>query len=157
VRNFGSRAQPMIVGFKLETEVVVEHSQITIAPVHDRLRHDLLHFLRDDAHIGLAAAVIAEAIEAEAVVEMAEQDDIVLEAQIGPPTATSTSAAAGMTTSAAGMAAAATLGSPGAASASATVSSRPGAAGTAAAMRNTSATTSTSTPSLRRLMSLTAA
>ena len=39
--------------------------------------HYLLHFLRQDAHVNLAAAVIAKAIEAQAVVESAEKDNVV--------------------------------------------------------------------------------
>ena len=40
--------------------------------------HYLLHFLRKDAHVNLAVAVIAKAIEAQPVVELAEKDNVVL-------------------------------------------------------------------------------
>ena len=58
--------------------------------------HHGLHLLRHHADIGLVAAVVAEAIEAEAVVEMAEHDDVVLQPDVGlvasATTATSTAA-----------------------------------------------------------------
>ena len=62
----------MVVGLELQPELVVEDPQVSIAAAHDRLRHDRLHFLRHHADIGLVAAVVAEAIEAKAIVETAE-------------------------------------------------------------------------------------
>jgi hypothetical protein len=50
-----------------------------------------LHFLRQDADIGLVAAVIAEAIEPKAVVETAEKGDVVLKRNIGAPTTAASS------------------------------------------------------------------
>src|SRR5262249_39095634 len=61
------------------------------------LRHDRLHLLRHHADIGFVAADIAEAIEAEPVVEPAEQNDVVLERDIGPPAAATTATAAATT------------------------------------------------------------
>jgi hypothetical protein len=46
-----------------------------------------LHLLRDNSDIGFFASIINEAIEAKAVVEMAEQDDLVLKPKIGSPSA----------------------------------------------------------------------
>jgi hypothetical protein len=46
-----------------------------------------LHLLRDNSDIGFFASIINEAIEAKAVVEMAEQDDLVLKPRIGSPSA----------------------------------------------------------------------
>ena len=88
-----------------------------IAP--DGAGYDLLHLLRHDAHIGGSiAALVAEAIEFQTVVELDQRDDVVLEADVGTtpaaaaPTATTTtaSAAADMAsaTAAADMASAAT-------------------------------------------------
>jgi hypothetical protein len=59
-------------------------------PDHDRLRDNPLHLLRDNSDIGYFAAIINEAIEAKAVVKMAEQDDLVLKPKIGSPSAATT-------------------------------------------------------------------
>src|SRR5215510_4598722 len=93
-RDPRTRCDPLIVGLELEAEPIVEDAQVAVAPAHDCLRHDRLHLLRHHADIGLVAAVVAEAIEAEAVVEMAEQRDLVLQRNIGPPTAAATETAA---------------------------------------------------------------
>jgi hypothetical protein len=53
-----------------------------------------LHLLRDNSDIGFFASIINEAIEAKAVVEMAEQDDLVLKPKIGSPSATATTSKA---------------------------------------------------------------
>src|SRR3954467_6789190 len=60
--------------------------------------HQVLHFLRDDTDIGLAAAEIAEAIVAETIGEMTEQYNIVLQCDVG---ASSTTTAAAEATAAA--------------------------------------------------------
>lgn len=65
--------------------------------MHDSFRHHSLYFLRHHTHIGTIAAVVAKAIVAKAVRQMAEQNNIVLERDIRPTaaaTATSTTAAA---------------------------------------------------------------
>src|SRR5262245_60539710 len=93
-RDPRTRCDPLIVGLELEAELIVEDAQVAVAPAHDCLRHDGLHLLRHHADIGLVAAVVAEAIEAEAVVEMAEQRDVVLQGNIGPPTAAAAKTAA---------------------------------------------------------------
>src|ERR1700722_4807148 len=94
VRNLRSRSEPVRIAFERHTELVVVHTQIAVAAARDRFRHDLLHLLGHDADIGLVAAVVAEAIEAEAVVEVAEQRDVVLEQDVGPASATAATAAA---------------------------------------------------------------
>jgi len=174
VRNVCPRSQPLPVGLELQTEVVVEHPQIAVASAHDRLRHDLLHFLGDDADIGLIAAVVTEAIDAEAVVEMAEENDIVFERDIGTASAAATAAAATAasahatataaahtTAATAHGAAAATAarphGSTAAAATTAAMRNASTAAATTAAMRSTGATAATPVRFLRRLVSLTAA
>ena len=84
--NFGgnlfSRFDPLIVTFELQTKPLIIHPQISVATTGDRLWHDLLHFLRHHADIGDITTVVAEAIEAEAVLEMTKQRDIVLEPRI---------------------------------------------------------------------------
>ena len=80
--------------------------EITIAAAHHRTWHDRAYFLRHDPDIGLVAAEIAEAVIAEAVVQMPKQDDVVLQRDIGAPAATaaatSTAAKPSATASAAG-------------------------------------------------------
>jgi hypothetical protein len=92
-RNVSSRSDPLSVALEFHAELVVVHPQISVPAAHDRLRNGLLHFLRDLADIGLVAAIVAEAIEAEAVVEMTEKDDIVLESKVGSSSATATTSA----------------------------------------------------------------
>src|SRR5262245_35949732 len=99
-RNPCARRQPLLVGLELDAEPVIEDPQVAVAAAHDRFRHDALHLLRHHADIGLVAAVVAEAIEAEAVVETAEQRDVVLERNIRPSSTTATTAPAAATTTA---------------------------------------------------------
>src|SRR5260370_14523608 len=90
-----ARCNPVVIRLEGQAEPVVENRQIAIPITGDRLRHDCLNFLRHYANIGVVAAVVAEAIEAEAIVEVAEQDDVVLEPEIGPPTPAAAACAAG--------------------------------------------------------------
>jgi hypothetical protein len=98
----------LLVGLKLDAELVVEDSQIAILPARDRFRRNGLHFLCDNANIGALAAVIAEAIKAKAVGKMAEENDIVLKRDIRSPPAAATTAATTTATTAAAEAATAT-------------------------------------------------
>jgi hypothetical protein len=68
----------VVVGLEGHSELIVEHPQITVSIVRDRLRHDCLHFLCDHPDISFIAAVVIEAIEADTVVKVAEQDDVML-------------------------------------------------------------------------------
>ena len=96
----------MLVSLKLDPKLVVIDSQVAVLATHNCLRHDLLHFLRHHADVSSIAAVIAEAIEADAVAELAEKNDIVLERDVRSPSATATTTAT--TTTAAATAATAT-------------------------------------------------
>src|SRR5437016_10677047 len=118
-RNLRAGGEPLIVGLELQAELVIEHPQRAVAAAHDRIGHYSLHFLRHHADIGLVAAIVAEAIEAEAVVEMAKERDVVLEHHVGSPAATTATAAA-TTTAAATDAATATAAAADAATATAT-------------------------------------
>src|SRR4029079_15132928 len=62
-------------------------------PAVTATRPHVLTFWRHHANIGLLAAVIAEAVEAEPIVEMPEQDDMVLERDVGTSSATAAAAA----------------------------------------------------------------
>ena len=89
---------PLVVCHELQTELVVEHAQISVTAALNRVRPDRLHFLRHHADIRLIAAVVAEAIEAQAVVEVSDQPDVVLERDIRTPATTATAAPAATTT-----------------------------------------------------------
>src|SRR5882724_12056726 len=60
-------------------------AEIPVPTVGHGLRRQALHLLRDHADIGLAAAEIAESVVAETIGEMTEQDDIVLQCDVGAP------------------------------------------------------------------------
>jgi hypothetical protein len=92
-----ARCDPPVVGLELQAELLIEDLKVAVPTAHDRFWHDRLHFLRHDADIGLVAAVIAEAIEPKAIVEVAEQGDVVLQRNIGTPAATTTAASSSTT------------------------------------------------------------
>src|SRR5262245_38540626 len=87
-----ARCDPLLVSLELQAQLVVEDHEVAVLSSHDRLRHDRLHLLCHESDVGLLAAVIAEAIEPKAVVETAEEGDVVLERNIGPPAAASSAA-----------------------------------------------------------------
>src|SRR5262249_35916615 len=64
-------------------------------------RRDLHDLLRHDADVGLAAAVIAKAIEAKTIVQIAEKNDVMLEPDVGAPTPAAAPAATPTTAAAA--------------------------------------------------------
>src|ERR1700750_298405 len=68
--------EPIFVGLEFHAELLVVDAQIAVAATRDGVGHHGLHFLGDDTDECLVAAKIAEAIEAETVVEMAEQHDV---------------------------------------------------------------------------------
>src|SRR5204863_8899839 len=70
---------------ELHAELVVEDPQIAVAAAHHRRGHDCLDLLRHDTDVGLVAAVVAKAVEAEAVIEVAEEGDVVLKHHVGSP------------------------------------------------------------------------
>src|SRR4029078_11214175 len=65
-RDMSARRGPLVVPLKLQTELVVGNAQIAVAAAQYRRGHDCLPLLRHHADIGLVAAVVAEAIGAEA-------------------------------------------------------------------------------------------
>src|SRR5690242_15980449 len=74
-----ARSEPVAVRAELQAEPVVVNAQIAVAAACYCARHHRLHLLCHHADIGSGAAEVAEAVIAEAVVEMAEQDDVVLQ------------------------------------------------------------------------------
>src|SRR4030088_2957604 len=72
--------------------------EIAVTAARHGIRPHRLHLLCNHADISLVATEIAEAVVAETVVEMAQQDDVVLHCEIGTP-ATATSASTATTSS----------------------------------------------------------
>jgi hypothetical protein len=90
----------MAVALDLQTEFLVINLKIAVRTARDRRRHNLLHFLRHHPDIGFVAAIVAEAIKAETVIEIAEEGDVVLEPDVRATSATTTAAAASTATAA---------------------------------------------------------
>src|SRR2546425_969948 len=84
-RDMSARRGPLVVALELQAELVVEDPQIAVATAQYRRGHDCLDLLRHHADIGLVAAVVAEAIEAKAIIEVAEKRDVVLKHHVGSP------------------------------------------------------------------------
>jgi hypothetical protein len=129
-----ARHGPLPVGFKWQSKHVIGNEQIPVSTARHRFGNDLLHFLRHDPYIGRMAAVVDEAIVAEAVAEPSEQNNIVLKPEVGAPPATTASAMAAASMPAAESTAPAAVESATAhppASEAAAVATRPSAAKTA--------------------------
>src|SRR6185369_2812079 len=97
--------KPILIAAERYSELFIVDAQVAVAATHHRIRHHGLYLLRDHADIRLLAANVAETVVAEAVGEMAEQDDVVLQRDVGAPpaasAATSTPASAETATTAA--------------------------------------------------------
>src|SRR5262249_17030842 len=92
-RHACAGGKPLPVGLERHADPVVENPEIASASAHHCFGHHRLHLLRHHTHIGAVAAVVGEAIEAEAVVEVAQQGDVVLETDVGPTSAAAAAAA----------------------------------------------------------------
>src|SRR5689334_20823517 len=115
----------MLVGLEFDAKLLVIDPQIAVLAAHNGVRCYGLHFLRHHADIGARAAVVAEPVVPQAVVEMAKQDDVMLERDVRAPSAAATTAsaaaaAAAATTATAGACAAATAAAHAAATAATT-------------------------------------
>src|SRR5262245_43295979 len=95
-----ARRDPFLIGLEREAEPVIKHSEGAIAIAHYSFRHRCLHFLRNHADIGTIAAVVAEAVIAKPVRQMAEENKIVLEHDIGSPATAAAATATPAATSA---------------------------------------------------------
>src|SRR5262245_31064766 len=93
-----ARRNPFLICLELDAEPVIEHAEGAIAIAHNSFRHQRLDFLCDHADVRTIAAVVAEAIVAKAVCKMPEQNDIVLDHDVGPSPAATTAATAPTTT-----------------------------------------------------------
>src|SRR5258708_3154128 len=91
-RDVSARREPSLVGLEVQPKHVVTHTQHAVVVARHRIRPARLPLLGHDADIGLVAAVVAEAIEAKTVVEMAEQHDVVLDVDVGATAAASSTA-----------------------------------------------------------------
>src|SRR5262249_59763856 len=92
-RHDRARCEPTIIRLELHTECFVADPQVAVAPAHHRVGHHRLDFLRHHADVSLLAAIIAESIKTEAVVEPAKQRDDVPEQHVGMTSATLSAAA----------------------------------------------------------------
>ena len=101
-RQPASGCGPIVVGLERQSKPFVRHPKITVATDSDRIRSYGPDFLRNHPDICLVAAVIGEAVITEAVVEPAQQHDIVLQLDVRAAptaaTATTTAKAAAATT-----------------------------------------------------------
>jgi hypothetical protein len=82
----------LIVALKFQPELTVIYPQIAITAASHRFWCDLGDLLGDHPNIGRVAAIIAEAIEAKAIVRVTEKNDIVLKPYIRAPAAAATTA-----------------------------------------------------------------
>lgn len=80
---------------------MVVNPKISIAALHNGIGSDPLHFLSQDADVGAVGSVVGKSIKAEAVVEVAKKNDVVLQRHIRPPSTTTPAATAEPTSAAA--------------------------------------------------------
>ena len=73
--------------------------QVPVRTAHNCLRSDSLNFLRQYTDIGLVGTVVGKPIEPKAVVETTEKNNVMLERDIGPASATTPTAASASTSS----------------------------------------------------------
>ena len=92
---------PLLVALEFHADLVVMDSQVSIAAAHHRCRHDRLDLLRHHPDIELFLAVVGEAVKAKTVVESGQQDDVMLERDVGSPASAASAAAAAAKASAA--------------------------------------------------------
>lgn len=78
-RNSFARGHPRVPRLHAYPKPVVIDPQIAIAAAHHSFGHDRLDFLGHHADIDFIAAIVAEPIKAKAVIEMAQQDDVVFQ------------------------------------------------------------------------------
>lgn len=99
VLNVASARHPLVVALKFHTELIIIDPQIAVAAACHCFWRDLHDLLGDHPDIRRVAAVIAEAIKAEAIAHITEKNDVVFQPDIRTPsTATATAAAASATT-----------------------------------------------------------
>src|SRR5271155_1903489 len=105
VRQMRARRDPLLVGLERQSKQIIGNAHIAVSAARDRFRRDGLHLLRHHADVDCVAAVVDEAVVAEAVIEPTEQHDIVLEAHVRATPTSSSAAPATSATAAATMSA----------------------------------------------------
>ena len=73
---------PCVPALHAQARPFIIHPQIAVAAADDGLGHHRLDFMRHHADIGFAAAIVAEPVKAETVIETGEHDDVVLQAEL---------------------------------------------------------------------------
>src|SRR4029453_9493202 len=92
--HFSSGRGPSVVASEWQAESVVVNAEIAIVATLDRVGPHHADFLRHHADIGFGAAVIGEAVVAQPVLQMPQQNDVMLERDVrAASAATSTTAA----------------------------------------------------------------
>ena len=80
---------PLVPSYELKPEPVVVDTQVSVAAARDRVRYDFRNFLRHHADIGsVVIPLVAEPVDADAIVEPGECDNVRLQADIGATAAT---------------------------------------------------------------------
>jgi hypothetical protein len=83
---------PVVIGSERQSEPFVGYPKIAVATDSDRVGSYGSDLLRNHPDIGLLAAVVSEAVVTKAVVEPAQQHDIVLQLDVRATPATATAA-----------------------------------------------------------------
>ena len=86
-RHLRARRNPLPVGLESHTDPVVVDPQVSVPAAHNGLRRDFLHFLRQYADIDLVRAIVGKPIKSDAVAQIGKTNNVVLERNIGPPSA----------------------------------------------------------------------
>src|SRR5579872_5360454 len=89
-RQMRAGCDPLLVGLERQSQPVVGDAHIAVRVARHRSRRHGLHLLRHHPDISGVAAVVDEAIVAEAVVEPPKQHDVVLKAHIGATSSAAT-------------------------------------------------------------------
>ena len=86
-RHLRARRNPLPVGLESHADPVVVDPQVSVPATHNGLRRDFLHFLRQYADIDLVRAIVGKPIKPDAVAQIGKTNNVVLERNIGPPSA----------------------------------------------------------------------
>src|SRR6185295_13485576 len=92
-----SGCDPIVVSAERQAKPVIMHAQIAVAAARDCIGPDHADLLRHHPDIGLLASVIGKAIVAQAILQMAEQHDVMLERNIRTASAAAAESAAAAT------------------------------------------------------------
>ena len=85
-RDDPTESNPLTIALESNAKHVVVDAEITVGADYNSSRRHDLHFLRDHTYVGLLTAIIAEPVEADPIVKMTEQLDVVLQVKVGTST-----------------------------------------------------------------------